>query len=247
MKAHGLVGTFFITTSWIDSPTWLTQANLHSIAADGNEIGGHTVTHPDLTTLSTAAATAEVCDGRTTLAAWGFNATDFAYPFAAQNAATQQIVKDCGFASARSLGDIRSPASCPDCPFAETIPPANPYETAAPDEVDSTWTLQNLQDLVTNAETGGGGWVQLTFHHIAVGTDPTLTISPTLFEQFVTWLAARTANGTTAVETVSQALGNSPPPPANQPPTAAFTSAPVNLAASFDGTGTTDPDGTVAS
>ena len=137
MKAHGLVGTFFITTSWIGSPTWLTQANLHSIAADGNEIGGHTVTHPDLTTLSTAAATAEVCDGRTTLAAWGFTATDFAYPFAAQNAATQQIVKDCGFASARSLGDIRSPASCPDCPFAETIPPANPYETAAPDEVDT--------------------------------------------------------------------------------------------------------------
>ena len=71
MKAHGLVGTFFITTSWIDAPTWLTQANLHSIAADGNEIGGHTVTHPDLTTLSTADATAEVCDGRTTLAAWG--------------------------------------------------------------------------------------------------------------------------------------------------------------------------------
>ena len=247
MKAHGLVGTFFITTSWIDAPTWLTQANLHSIAADGNEIGGHTVTHPDLTTLSTADATAEVCDGRTTLAAWGFNATDFAYPFAAQNAATQQIVKDCGFASARSLGDIRSPASCPACPFAETIPPANPYETAAPDEVDSTWTLQNLQDLVTNAETGGGGWVQLTFHHIAVGTDPTLTISPTLFEQFVTWLAARTAKGTTTAETVSQALGNSPLPPANQPPTAAFTSAAVNLAASFDGTGTTDPDGTVAS
>ena len=65
MKAHGLVGTFFITTSWIDAPTWLTQANLHSIAADGNEIGGHTVTHPDLTTLSAADATAEVCDGRT--------------------------------------------------------------------------------------------------------------------------------------------------------------------------------------
>ncbi|MDP9905360.1 fibronectin type III domain-containing protein [Arthrobacter bambusae] len=209
LKSLGLHGTFFITTSWIDNPSWLTRANLNSIAADGNEIGGHTITHPDLTTLSTSAATNEVCGGRTTLASWGFNATDFAYPFAAENSSVEQIVKNCGFASARNLGDIRSPASCSGCPFAETIPPANPYNTAAPDEVDSTWTLQNLEDLVTNAEPGGG-WVQLTFHHIAVGTDPTLTIDPNLFKTFVTWLAARTANGTTSVQTVAQALGNAP-------------------------------------
>ena len=205
LKANGLVGTFFITTSWIDQPSWLTQANLHSIAADGNEIGGHTVTHPDLTTLSTSAATAEVCNGKSTLTGWGFAVTDFAYPFAAQNSSVQSIVKGCGFASARSLGDVRSPASCASCQFAETIPPANPYNTAAPDEVDSTWTLQNLQDLVTNAENNGGGWVQLTFHHIAVGTDPTLTISPTLFNTFIQWLSRDTANGTTSVKTVAQA------------------------------------------
>ncbi|MEZ2391338.1 fibronectin type III domain-containing protein [bacterium RCC_150] len=218
LKSHGLVGTFFITTSWIDSPSWLTRANLNTIAADGNEIGGHTVTHPDLTTLSTSAATAEVCNGRTTLASWGFNATDFAYPFAAENSSVEQIVKNCGFASARNLGDIRSPASCSGCPFAETLPPANPYNTAAPDEVDSTWTLQNLEDLVTNAEPGGG-WVQFTFHHIAVGTDPTLTISPSLFSTFITWLAGRTANGTTSVQTVAQALagGATPPPTATAP------------------------------
>ncbi|GAA3873035.1 hypothetical protein GCM10022381_15060 [Leifsonia kafniensis] len=207
LKANGLHGTFFITTSWIGQPTWLTQADLHTFAADGNEIGGHTVTHPDLTTLTSAQATAEICDGKTTLASWGFNATDFAYPFAAENASVESIVKGCGFQSARGLGDVRSPASCATCEFAETIPPANPMDTAAPDEVDSTWTLQNLQDVVTNAEANGGGWVQLTFHHIAVGTDPTLTISPPLFNQFITWLAARGATNNTVVETVSQVIG----------------------------------------
>ncbi|WP_427017600.1 polysaccharide deacetylase family protein [Pseudarthrobacter sp. P1] len=217
LKAHGLVGTFFITTSWIGQPGWLTRAQLQTIAADGNEIGGHTVTHPMLTTETAAAAKAEVCDGRTTLASWGFNAVNFAYPFADENAAVEKIVKDCGFASARSLGDIRSPASCPACPFASPLPPANPYATEAPDEVDSTWTMQNLQSLVTNAETTGG-WLQLTFHHIAVGTDPTLTISPTLFEQFIVWLAARTANGTTSVQTVAQALGQKSTPAPPQPP-----------------------------
>ncbi|MBB6403195.1 polysaccharide deacetylase family protein [Arthrobacter sp. AZCC_0090] len=219
LKAHGLVGTFFITTSWIGTPSYLTQANLQTIAGDGNEIGGHTVTHPDLTTLTAAAASAEICNGKSTLESWGFQVSNFAYPFAAENATVQTEVKNCGFASGRGLGDIRSPASCPSCPFAETLPPANPLVTKAPDEVDSTWTLQNLQDLVTNAESTGG-WLQLTFHHIAIGTDPTLTISPTLFDTFVTWLAARTANGTTSVKTVAQALGQSTPPPPPPPPPA---------------------------
>lgn len=247
LKAHGLVGTFFITTEWIGTPTYLTQADLHAIAADGNEIGGHTVTHPDLTTLSTTKATAEVCNGRTTLINWGFTVTDFAFPFAAENSAAENVVKNCGYTSARNLGDIRSPASCGSCPYAETIPPGNAYNTAAPDEVDSTWTLKNLQDLVTNAETHNGGWVQLTFHHIAVGTEPDLTISPTLFNQFVTWLAPRTAGGTTVVRTVAQALSGTTQPPVNQAPLPAFTSSAVNLAASFDGSGTSDPGGSVAS
>ncbi|QCB97601.1 hypothetical protein E5206_12285 [Arthrobacter sp. PAMC25564] len=208
LKSHGLAGTFFITTSWIGTAGYLTQTNLQTLASDGNEIGGHTVTHPDLTTLSPSAAAAEVCNGKTTLENWGFPVRNFAYPFASENAAVQTAVKDCGYASARGLGDITSPASCAGCPFAETLPPGNPMVTKAPDEVDSTWTLKNLQDLVTNAESTGG-WLQLTFHHIAVGTDPTLTISPALFESFITWLAARTANGSTSVRTVAQALGQS--------------------------------------
>jgi hypothetical protein len=204
----------------------LTQANLQTLASNGNEIGGHTVTHPDLTTLSPSAASAEVCNGKKTLESWGFQVRNFAYPFAAENAAAQTAVRNCGFASARGLGDIASPASCAGCPFAETLPPGNPMVTQAPDEVDSTWTLKNLQDLVTNAETTGG-WLQLTFHHIAVGTDPTLTISPALFESFVTWLAARTANGSTSVRTVAQALGQSAasapaPAPASAAAPAAF-------------------------
>jgi peptidoglycan/xylan/chitin deacetylase (PgdA/CDA1 family) len=207
LKANGLHGTFFITTSWIGQSSWLTQAELRTMAADGNEIGGHTVTHPDLTLITAAQATAEVCDSRTTLASWGFDATAFAYPFAAVNTSVQSIVAGCGYTSARTLGDLRSPASCTTCKFAESIPPANAMDTAAPDEVDSTWTLQDLQGTVTNAEANGGGWVQLSFHHIAVGTDPTLTISPTLFSQFVVWLAARGTTNNTVVQTVGQVIG----------------------------------------
>jgi peptidoglycan/xylan/chitin deacetylase (PgdA/CDA1 family) len=228
LKANGLVGTFFITTSWIGSAGYLTRENLNSLAADGNEIGGHSVTHPDLTAVSSSTATAEICNGKATLESWGFRVSSFAYPFAAQKASLEKLVKNCGYTSARNLGDIRSPASCGSCPYAETIPPGNYYNTAAPDQVDSTWTLKNLQDFVTNAESHNGGWVQLTFHHIATKGDASLTIHPDLFNQFVTWLGARTANGTTVVQTVAQALGNTtlPPPAGNTKP-----AAPTNVTA----------------
>ncbi|GAA4038861.1 hypothetical protein GCM10023063_25150 [Arthrobacter methylotrophus] len=223
MKSLGLSGTFFITTGWIGQPTYLTTANLQQIAADGNEIGGHTVTHPDLVSLTAAESTRQICDGRVALMNMGFKVTSFAYPFASEDPATEALVKQCGFNSARGLGDTSSPdPSTATLPAADTIPPANPYITAAPDEVDSTWTLQNLEDQVTHAQSAGGGWVQLTFHHIAVGTDPTLTITPTLFSQFATWLAQQKTAGTVAVQTVDQVIGGTQQPavqgPAVPPP-----------------------------
>lgn len=226
----GMKGTFYITTGWIGTPGYLTLANLASMAADGQEIGGHTVNHPDLTALPTEEVTREVCDGRATLASWGFNAvTSFAYPFANVNAATEAVVKGCGFNSARGLGDIESRFGCPGCGFAETIPPADPYQTAALDEVDSTWTLADLETSVTNAETAGGGWVQFTFHHICDGVcDPTngLSITPALLQEFTAWLALRAATNNTVVKTVGQVIGGTvqpvvggttPPPPAPGP------------------------------
>ncbi|WP_437771096.1 polysaccharide deacetylase family protein [Arthrobacter sp. KNU40] len=213
MKSLGLTGTFYTASGWVDQPGYLTQANLEQIAADGNEIGGHTVSHPDLVNLPADEATRQICNGRVALTNMGFKITSFAYPFASQDPNTQAIVQDCGFNSARGLGDLQSkdPASA-GFPTGESIPPANPYDTAAPSEVDSTWTLQDLQNTITNAQANGGGWVQLTFHHIATDTDPTLTISPDLFSQFAQWLADQKAGGTIDVQTVDQVIGGAVQP-----------------------------------
>ncbi|MCZ9882199.1 polysaccharide deacetylase family protein [Arthrobacter sp. B2a2-09] len=209
MKAQGMVGTFFITSGFTDNPGYMSQADLHGLVADGNEIGGHTVTHPDLITLPADEAKRQICNDRVNLSNWGFSVTDFAYPFASENAAAETIAQSCGYNSARGLGDIKTRFSCPTCSLAETMPPADPYNTAAPDEVDSTWTLADLQTSVTQAEAAGG-WVQLTFHHIdANSTDP-LNIQPALFEQFLTWLKARPA--TTTVKTVNQVIGGTVQP-----------------------------------
>lgn len=213
LKTNGLRGTFYVPSGYINQPGYMTVANLQSLVADGNEIGGHTVTHPDLATLPSDEAARQVCNDRGNLTNWGFRVTSFAYPFASLTAATKTIVKNCGYNSARGLGDISSRFGCSGCALAETIPPADPYEIKAPDQVDNTWTLADLKKSVTQAEAKGG-WVELTFHHIGTGTDP-LNVSTTIFSQFATWLKTRPA--TTVVKTVNQVIGGTLKPVASGP------------------------------
>ncbi|QWT25428.1 polysaccharide deacetylase family protein [Subtercola sp. PAMC28395] len=213
MAQYKLKGTFFINSGFVGGANYFTVANLTSLAAAGNEIGGHTVSHPDLTTLSSDEAKRQVCNDRINLTNWGFTPVSFAYPYASTNAAVQKIVSDCGYNSARGLGDLRSRFGCAGCAYAETIPPASKFITKALDEVDSTWTLKDLQDSVTNAEKTGG-WVQFTFHHVCATTcDPLgLTITPTLFAQFAAWLAPRATTNNTVTKTVAQVIGGAVKP-----------------------------------
>jgi putative cell wall-binding protein len=213
MKDKGLKGTFYIISGVVGQPNYLTQAQVGEIAGMGHEIGGHTVSHVDLATVDAAEATRQVCNDRATLSSWGHAVTSFAYPFASQNAQAQQVVKDCGYNSARGLGDLKTAPGtpCADCAVAETIPPANPYLTAAADQVTSTWTLDDLKKWVTDAEAAGGGWVQLTFHHVCdnecgfTAEDP--TTSTALFNEFTTWLAAWQDGSTKQVKTVNEVIG----------------------------------------
>jgi peptidoglycan/xylan/chitin deacetylase (PgdA/CDA1 family) len=213
LKANGLVGTFFITTGWIDAPGYLTKAQLNTIQADGNEIGGHTVNHADLTQVPATEAKAQICNGRATLQSWGFKPVNFAYPFSTATPSVETTAAQCGYNTSRGLGDVHSPASCADCPWAEVMPPADPNYLKAPDQVDSTWTLATLQNQVTSAVNNGGGWVILTFHHIcanigAADCQADQSITPTVFNQFASWLKTykNTAANKTTVKTVDQAV-----------------------------------------
>ncbi|WP_382307786.1 cell wall-binding repeat-containing protein [Herbiconiux sp. UC225_62] len=224
MNAKGLTGTFYIISGSIGQPNYLTQANLQTLSAAGNEIGGHTVHHQDLTTLGLDAAKREICNDRVNLTNWGFSVTSFAYPFAAVNAQAEQVAADCGYNSARGLGDLKTApgTDCADCANAETIPPADPFYTRAADQFDATWTLEQMQKRVTDAEAEGG-WVQLTFHHICDGcgfdaNDP--TTSPALFDQFTTWLAGWQDGTTKTVKTVNQVIGGDVKPVVQGPPLA---------------------------
>lgn len=209
LKSKGLLGTYFTTSGYIGAPGYLAVTDLKSLAADGHEIAGHTIGHLNLVDIPATEATRQVCNDRVNLSNWGLPVANFAYPYASANPVLQAIVAECGYNSARGLGDIQTRFGCPECDYAEAIPPGNSMLTRAPAQVDNTWTLQDLQNTVTNAENDGGGWVQFTFHHVCAGCSP-LAISPALFEQFATWLAARPDS--TQVKTVGQVIGGTTAP-----------------------------------
>jgi Polysaccharide deacetylase len=65
MAAHGMRGTFYVNSGDVGSdPYFMTWPQIQAIAAAGHEIGGHTTTHADLTTLSPAMQTVEICGDR---------------------------------------------------------------------------------------------------------------------------------------------------------------------------------------
>ena len=67
--------------------------------------------------------------------------------------------------SARRTGGL--PASGP--PYAETIPPSDPYATltwTAPTPTDSPNQLSDMQAAVTTVASHGGGWIQIVVHQV---------------------------------------------------------------------------------
>lgn len=246
MQQNGLVGTFYIITGYLGAPGYMQQSDLAALAAAGNEIGGHSVTHPDMSALSQTEAQRQACQSRATLSSWGYQVRSFAYPFAESTSKTRDAVQACGYTNARGLGDVRTTRDCAGCVTAETLPPRRPMLTRAPSQVEADWTLADLQQQVTQAKTDKGGWVQLTFHHIS--DDPTLdpTTSPALFTQFAQWLAAYSADpaNVTTVKTVGDAVGT-PVQPVVQSPVPGPAPAGVNGVQnpSFQTTSATSPSG----
>src|SRR5699024_10638843 len=217
---YGLLGTFFIVSGYVGHDGYLTLDQLRDIAAAGHEIGGHTATHPDLTALPDDEAARQMCNSRTALLGWGFQVSNLAYPYAASDDRVESLAAGCGYNSARGLGGVHPPqGECPGCSVAESIPPADPYRTAAPAQVDASWTLADLQNTVTRAEQNGGGWVQLTFHHLCSPDEPSCApstaASPEVFEQSAQWLSRRPA--TTQVRTVADVIGGTVAPAVDGP------------------------------
>ena len=218
MASHGMHGTFYVNSGRFGIQGRMSVADVQALQAAGNEVGGHTVSHADLPTLSTEEQTRQICTDRVSLLNLGLQVANFAYPYGDSNPAVEQVVADCGYNSARGVGDIVSPGSCSGCAYAEQIPPVQPLEIKTPDSVKPDTSLEDLQNYVLQAEQNGGGWVVLVMHHICDHCDAYSVPSGEL-EDFLGWLEPRAAEGT-VVKTVAEVIGGTVKPGVGGPPAA---------------------------
>ena len=162
-------------------------------------------------------ANRQICVDRNTLLSWGYAVTSFAYPFSNVNPSVESTVQICGYNTARAVGGLRSPHSCTEGNAAEPTPPADLYATRTPDDIETTWTLQDLKNTVTRAETDGG-WLAFNFHHVCDGCD-LRSIRASVLDQFLGWLQPRSGPTIrTTVKTVQQVVIGSVKPPVTPTP-----------------------------
>ena len=194
LPSRRLHGTFFMISRAVDTgndPESLTWAQLSRLAHAGNEIAGHTRTHPHLPTLSRPKQVDEICGSRRDLVAAGFRPVSFAYPYGEYDATTEQVVRQCGYASGRAAWG-----------GTETIPPADRYAVRTLRNVVASDTVAKLESEVTAARPGQ--WLTFVFHDIGPPTagGDEYRLATKDFAALLDWLGRQRRSGTVAVRTI---------------------------------------------
>ena len=206
LRKHRMRGTFYVNsgsvcTASCESAWGMSWKQLAALAADGNEIGGHTGDHVDLTRpdIPRSEKRRQICADRSKLVKRGFRPVSFAYPSGRRDATARSLVRKCGYWSAR--GAAKTAVAV------ESIPPRHPYSMSAVGHTGEI-TLAEMQAEVRDGEAVRGGWVQLAFHGICRSRCGDGWVRPRTFRALLDWLEKREARGT-VVRTVRAVMRRS--------------------------------------
>lgn len=196
LAGRGIAATFYVNSGRVGSaPAFLDWDDLATIATLGHEIGGHTIDHPDLTTLGADEAARQIGADRSALLARGYPAETFAYPYGARTRELEEVVAAASYSAARRAWGLSR-----DAP-AERLPPERPFAIRTLPSVERTATVAELLDAV-RAGVRCDGWLPLVFHLIGDGPS-TYEVTPAVFEGLVDWLIEQRVR----FATVAGALG----------------------------------------
>ena len=98
LARYGFKGTFFIISGKIGQSGYMNAAQINGLAQAGNEIGSHSVSHPDLANLSGAKVTPEVEKSKSDLGRiTGGKIVSFCYPAGKFNSVVEKAVENAGY------------------------------------------------------------------------------------------------------------------------------------------------------
>ena len=213
LRRYRMHGTFYLNSERLGTRGFMSWDDVHALARAGNEIAGHTLTHKHLPRLAHWKQVKQVCGDRQNLFDHGFHPSSFAYPYGSLDKRVEKVVEDCGYNTGRGVYGLDSSGcdTAPPCPFAETIPPANPWFTRTTEAPVKDTTFATLKSYVTGAEHHGGGWVQIFFHKVCSGCDQYSTRAK-LLGRFMRWLRSVRSHGV-IVRTTAQVIHEPVQPP----------------------------------
>lgn len=194
LKKYGQLGTFYLISGELtDQPDYMSVSQIKDIIAAGNEIGSHTITHPDLTTLSQSAMQNEMQQSKITLQnSLGVSVAAFAYPFGAYNANTLTFGKTI-YTSQRT---VESGYNTKDNFNTSKLLVQNVFSTTTPAQVKA-WVDQAIQQHT---------WLILVYHEVGnTPIDPTDTDYLTKTADLDAELGYIKSSGI-SVQTIQQAL-----------------------------------------
>ncbi len=195
LAENNLHATFYVSSELMNLPGYMTEDELRNLYQDGNEIGGHTLTHTKLSDVAGPELKRVVCQDRLNLLAYGFEITSFAYPYGYYDEHAKQAVKECGYNSARIV--IDGP---------EVIPAGDAFTLQAmPYIVDDT-TFSKMFRYVQQVEDEGGGWAIFVFHHVCDDCDK-FSVDLDTFSRFAAWLDKQQSNNGLVIKTVNEVVG----------------------------------------
>jgi peptidoglycan/xylan/chitin deacetylase (PgdA/CDA1 family) len=94
LNSYNDKATFYLVPDFLNTMDYLTSAQANALQQAGNEIGSHTMDHPDLTTLSSAALIYQLQQSQQILQAqFGTTIQDFASPYGAYNSQVISAIK----------------------------------------------------------------------------------------------------------------------------------------------------------
>ena len=186
----GFKTTQFIITGLVGTSSYVTMGQILAMQNSGHEIGDHTRTHPNLTTLTPAQQKDEIVGAQQDLINMGVTPTSFAFPFGTHNDSTQSILVDAGFTAARGtdkgVNDGNSDPLLLKC------------WVIAPEGV--TTDINQITAAIDDAQANGK-WLILLFHRIDETGNP-ISVPHTLLQETVDHLVEKK----TKVVTVKQGI-----------------------------------------